>query len=58
MSIHMTVNGEPVEPSEPLVFVRLIQPWLNLGPGSVVGVFQDQANTLIENGLAALEQHA
>lgn len=58
MSLHMTVNGDPVEPSEPLVFVRLIKPWLNCGPGSVVGVFYDQANALIEDGVATLEPPA
>jgi hypothetical protein len=52
MAFRMTINGEPFEPSEPLVFIRLLQCWLNCGPGSVLGVFQDQAEKLIASGVA------
>ncbi len=51
----LSMNGEAVEPSEPLVFLRLLQPWLNECPGSVVGVFPEQAERLIESGVALPE---
>lgn len=55
MSCRILVNGVMVEPSEPLVFLRLIKPWLDCAPGSVVGVFADQAQSLIASGVAKQE---
>lgn len=52
MAFRVTINGEPVKPSEPLMFVRLLQCWLNCEPGSVLGVFKDQAEKLIAIGVA------